>query len=75
LLDIDDPVWFGIATAIAITTTSYRFYWPAKEAAGLKPAATDVPKDTPLTNLYLAMLDRAGYRALIGDSTGQLTLD
>ena len=34
------------------------------------------PKDTPLTNLYLAMLDRMGAHASsFGDSTGQLTLD
>ena len=34
------------------------------------------PKDTPLTNLYLAMLDRAGvHENSFGDSTGQLTLE
>jgi len=34
------------------------------------------PKDTPVTNLYLAMLDRMGaHTPSFGDSTGQLTLD
>jgi hypothetical protein len=34
------------------------------------------PKDTPLTNLYLTMLDRVGvHQNAFGDSTGQLTLD
>jgi hypothetical protein len=32
------------------------------------------PKNTPMTNLYLSLLDRAGVRpASIGDSTGKLT--
>ena len=32
------------------------------------------PKETPLTNLYLSLLDHAGVRPeVLGDSTGRLT--
>ena len=43
-------------------------------AGGLKPGRHLVyPKDTPLTNLYLTLLDRMGvHPESIGDSTGQL---
>jgi hypothetical protein len=41
---------------------------------GLKPGRHLVyPRDTPLTNLYLTLLDRMGVRPeSIGDSTGKL---
>jgi len=43
-------------------------------AGGLRPGRHLVfPKDTPLTNLYLTLLDRMGVRPeSIGDSTGRL---
>jgi hypothetical protein len=43
-------------------------------AGGLKTGRHLVyPRDTPLTNLYLTLLDRMGVRPeLIGDSTGKL---
>ena len=49
----------------------------AGKAGGLKPGRhLKFPKNTPLTNLYLSMLDRAGvHEKSFGDSTGQLTLD
>ena len=35
-----------------------------------------VPKETPLTNLYLSMLDRMGVKVDgFGDSTGRLALE
>ena len=48
-------------TAIATTTTTCRSCWPAAGRARFAPAATCVYKrETPMTNLYLAMLDRLG---------------
>ena len=45
-----------------------------RAAGGLKPGRHLVyPRDTPLTNLYLTLLDRMGVRPeSIGDSTGKL---
>jgi hypothetical protein len=42
--------------------------------AGLQPGAHVVyPKDTPMTNLYLTLLDKVGVRTeSLGDSTGAL---
>lgn len=47
-----------------------------KGGGGLKPGRhLKFPKDTPLTNLYLAMLDQAGiHEKSFGDSTGKLEL-
>jgi hypothetical protein len=41
---------------------------------GLRPGTHVVyPKDTPMTNLYLTLLDRVGVRTeSLGDSTGAL---
>ncbi len=63
-------------TAIATTTTTCRSSWPAAGPARFAPAATCAyNRETPLTNLYLAMLDRLGAPTdRFGDSDGKLEL-
>ena len=63
-------------TAIATTTTICRSCWPAAGRAPFARAATCCYKrETPMTNLYLAMLDRLGAPTdRFGDSDGKLEL-
>ena len=51
------------ATATATTTTTCRSCWPAAAAAPSARAAAPLSQETPLANLYLAMLDRMGVKA------------
>ena len=49
------------ATATCTSTTTCRSCWSAAPPDGSRAAGTScIPKDTPVTNLYLNMLDKLG---------------
>ena len=65
-----------VATATRTCTTICRCCWSAARRASSRAAVTSaIPKDTPMTNLLLTMLDMVGVKQeALGDSTGRLGL-